>query len=327
MYDWPGSSVGCPWNQPRGSLAVIKSAGLRARTGKWITFVDYNPLFMDPTQPLVGVQKNGGQNADRCTGDGTVLVNMRLNPAFVLPSSGHNDEFAGLGSDGLQLIEGGNMGRCVAGGLATAGHAGIYGVLTDTLITGASGGSGLSTIGGAIRLGDWASKVIRHALRINLCASTDYSPKNGPSNLPFLWPADRADGYALDLSDPRHYAGTVEGVCPGALIILPPSVNIGHLGLNSEPGEIFATCMQDYGGYPANDAVQSTFAFTCELGLSDDAASEFERTFGFPMAAQSGDWADDVQKIIPELGVIINNSVTALGGGGTPCQPLAPPFS
>jgi hypothetical protein len=37
-------------------------------------------------------------------------------------------------------------------------------------------------------------------------------------------------------------------------------------------------------------------------------------------------WARDLQRIRPLLHVVDNNSATSIGGGGTPRQPLAPPF-
>ena len=49
---------------------------------------------------------------------------------------------------------------------------------------------------------------------------------------------------------------------------------------------------------------------------------------GLYLSQQNADnaWAQDLELIFTNLQVINNNSASSIGGGGTPSQPLAPPF-
>ena len=57
-----------------------------------------------------------------------------------------------------------------------------------------------------------------------------------------------------------------------------------------------------------------------ELRRSSQAA------YGFGMQASSGSWYQDMMTLFGALAVVDNNGPGAVGGGGAPLQPLAPPI-
>ena len=68
--------------------------------------------------------------------------------------------------------------------------------------------------------------------------------------------------------------------------------------------------------------------FNVEHGFTDVFAS----VWGFPFAGtgwQGGmalDWVHDVVTLFRALRIVVNNSPSAIGGGGAPLQPAPPPF-
>ena len=114
-------------------------------------------------------------------------------------------------------------------------------------IQGGHGGSGLSSIGGTIRLEELPGTTpIRHALKINLFAEKFISFSPGPGGgLGYRWPATRADGYA----DETRYGGTVPQLTMGALLAIPPTVTLQSLDLQTEPGIKLFHAFQDYKTY------------------------------------------------------------------------------
>jgi hypothetical protein len=121
-------------------------------------------------------------------------------------------------------------------------------------ILGAHGGSGLSSIGGTLRLGelfpDEANgglvRPARHALKGNLFGHLNYF-RNGtyrPSS--FRWPAVSCDGYFDDGSS-ISYNGTNPALKPGSLLALNATVDITKLGLVTVPALHLAWTLQNYG--------------------------------------------------------------------------------
>jgi hypothetical protein len=87
----------------------------------------------------------------------------------------------------------------------------------------------------------------------------------------------------------------------GALLALPPSVNINDLGL-SEPGKRLAGALQNYGAY----AVDST-------GCSAMRADQYVN------ATVKHALKNDMKKIYPLLRMVLNNNAgQTASGGGTP---------
>jgi hypothetical protein len=194
-------------------------------------------------------------------------------------------------------------------------------------IKGAHGGSGLSAVGGSLRVGELrpGQQGPRHAIKVNVYAAQALYKCTTASSC-YRWPATNADGYAVG-----HY-GTVSNnsntaMKMGALLAIPASVNIGSMSLETEPGRQLAWTLQNYGAYIVDDTWGSAFVFNAENGPDGSLRTQFQADYGTPLeiwSAGSTAWSRDVQRLIVALYVVNNNSATSIGGGGTPRQPLAP---
>jgi hypothetical protein len=66
-------------------------------------------------------------------------------------------------------------------------------------IAGAHGASGMSSLGGTVRVGELVpGGVIRHALKVNLFGRLNYCFDGREATPGYRWPAKSADGYAGD---------------------------------------------------------------------------------------------------------------------------------
>ena len=108
----------------------------------------------------------------------------------------------------------------------------------------------------------------------------------------------------------------------GSLLALPPDLDIASLGLTTEAATKLAWTLQNYGAYVVDDTSWNVHAIDAEVGV----AEEFEAAYGFGMQASSGSWYEDMMTIFGALAVVDNNGPGAVGGGGAPLQPLAPPI-
>jgi hypothetical protein len=115
----------------------------------------------------------------------------------------------------------------------------------------------------------------------------------------------------------------------GALLALPPNVDINAMGLETKPAKSIAWTFQNYGGYLVDNTGRSVYALETERGPSGAVVDEFRSKWGLDFDIKELDtaWARDMRSIFSALNVVDNNSATSVGGGGTPRQPLAPPFS
>ena len=114
----------------------------------------------------------------------------------------------------------------------------------------------------------------------------------------------------------------------GALLALPPSINIEDLGLVTEPAKILAQALQDYGAYVVDDTAWDVNAFVTEWSPEGRFKDEFQKNWGFSFSTNDQtDWGKDLIKIFAQLHVVVNNTEATPGGGGNPRQPLAPPFA
>jgi len=209
---------------------------------------------------------------------------------------------------------------CAAGGvgtlLALAPSDNLYG----NGILGAHGGSGLSSLGGTIRLNQLVpGGEIRHVLKVNVDAAANLFPSPG-----FVWPAIRHDSCA-----PGCYGGSVPALEMGSLLAIPSSVNLTTLGLQTAPGRMLAWTLQNYGAYIADNTTRSVFSIETELSPAGSVVTQFQQTWGYALQAPAGSgtpWSHDINVILAHLAVVANNSPATIGGGGSPLQPLAPPI-
>ena len=319
-YLWPFASTSI-WNMPIGSGAVYVPAHIAAPTIQTLTS-DQDIIVMDPTAPLMPLVHNGAGwgGGNRCTAGGPTLASVpdtdRLHGAQQrsqrCPGGGDARRADRRPGPAFRALR----GRCLGTVLALAPSDNLYGAG----ILGAHGGSGLSSLGGTIRLNELVpGGQIRHALKVNLDAAADLYPSPG-----FRWPAIRHNSCA-----PGCYGGSVPALEMGSLLAIPAGVNITALGLETAPGRMLAWTLQNYGAYVADNTARSVFSIETEDGPNGAVVNQFQQTWGYPFQAPAGSgtpWSHDINVILANLAVVANNGPPSIGGGGTPLQPLAPPI-
>jgi hypothetical protein len=280
--------------------------------------------------------------------EGAPANSTRINACFVgirpPDSSGVTKELVGLFA----------FARCGAGSYATARlvSSSTTGTwqrswrLTGSDIYGEGrfgehGGTHLSVLGGALRLGELrpGGGRIRHALKIVLPQRLQWHAPDGVDN--WVWPAFNGDRNSGNHGSDPH-------VVQGALYAIPPSIDLDELGLETEPGQQIAWTIQNYGAYNVDTTPKQNCALGVEVGPAGDFREQFLDDWGFPIwrkahtppnilrlrqdfvwedGTNTGPWLRDLDRIFSSLHVVTNNGPDSIGGGGTPRQPLAPPFA
>lgn len=321
---WP-FAIDSIWNQPIGDGAEYVPANLESER---LLTADTDHFFVlrpdDPRQDLFSI--GGWRN--RSTGTRERDTDLPLPDALIIPDTNEhetpNNSSAFLLPDGNTLVQLNATTRDRLGGP-------IYGVqypvrpyenptLDGDGILGGHGGSGLSSIGGTIRIGELVDDdPIRHALKINLWAKKYLAYVEGPDGgLGYRWPAIKADGYV----DATTYGGAVPELVMGSLLALPPDLTPEELGLQTEPAKKLFYAFQDYGAYVADDTARDVHAIEVESGV----LQEFEYAYGYSFKDNSSPFYDDVMTLFGSLNVVKNNGPEAIGGGGMPRAEAAPPL-
>ena len=329
---WPFASNSI-WNMPIGSNAVYVPANLPAVPGNdsWAPMpqMDEEHIIMKPTAPMTAVYMNsaGWSGQNRCNATGGVLLNVPMPTNYVVPSGVTNSSAVALQSDGRTLIHMQPLARCTAGGAATAMVTFPAVDLYGAGITGSHGGSGMSAIGGSLRVGELrpGSQGPKHALKVNIYAKESLFRCTNFSDC-YRWPATTADGYAVgwygSVSNNSNAAMKM-----GALLAIPASRDINSLGLETVPAKQLAWTLQNYGAYIVDDTYGASFALNVENGPDGSLPAQFKADYGFDFEQRinsNSGWSRDMQRLSQALSVVNNNSPTSIGGGGTPRQPLAP---
>ncbi len=187
-------------------------------------------------------------------------------------------------------------------------------------IVGGQAGSGMSSLGGTIRIGELESgSAIPHALKLELDWAVLYRNTGSGFNRQetFRWPANRSDGNSGGNSgDGPGYGGSNPSLRMGSLVALPRSVDINSLGLSAR-GLKIAQAMQEYGAY----IVDSTGAFwqwgngsyTASIGMEKGASAGYLRPDnGY---YNNDQLYSDMDKIYQRLAVVDDNGPTSIGGG------------
>ena len=327
VYQWPFAQDSI-WNTPIGSNAQYVSAGIGAPTQKGMT-ADEDVIVLTPEAPLTPVYRNNVGWSDstpgaRCSIQGDKITDLPIPPDFLVKhrSGTPNMSAAVLKSDGRTLHQSQPFHRCEEGKYATSKYtfpeADIYG----DGIKGAHGGSGMSSLGGTIRVGELVPNgVIHHALKLNLYGNK-YLAYNDDGTPGYRWPAVKADSYAQ-----KSYGGVVPELEMGALLALKPDFDLNSL--NTEPGRIIAQAFQDYGGYVVDDTAWDVYALETEISPEGRVLENFLQTWGFRFTETSLEhpWSVDMRTIFTNLQVVDNNAPNQIGGGGKPRQTLAPTFA
>lgn len=179
-------------------------------------------------------------------------------------------------------------------------------------------GSGLSALGGSLRLGDLVgTQPIRHALKVNLWGSRYLyrGVGNGAgAGWGYRWPAANADGNAPNEIASNGYGGTNPDLAQGSLLAIPPGFSPESLGLESVVGRKLFAALQNYGAYVVDDTGWHAIHFAGEDGVPE----EVEATYGMSMKGDFGSNAitRDLKKLFNNLHIVTNNSPATKGGGG-----------
>jgi hypothetical protein len=356
---WPFASTSL-WNMPIGSGARYVASGLHFTTTPnstqyWydLPLSDHERIVLTPTAPSTSVYISnvGWTGGNRCNSQGALFFHAPIPSGFVVGNSTENNGAAILLADGATILQTQPFTRCPGYSYATTMQvpyslsAWEYNIKTGDGRLGAHGGSSLSTLGGTIRLGELrpGGAQMRHALKIGLDSKSVLGLCTGNFSACFTWPAATADSYAAQAGSGYGSAtgNTNTAMKMGALLAIPASVNLSGIGLQSVPGKMLAWTLQNYGAYIVDTAGGPGFNMSIEDGAAGNKADEFQSDYGFPFDGRLGymtlrdstgqptpqaRWVSDIRLLIDYLRVVSNNSAGSVGGGGSPLQPLAPPF-
>lgn len=338
-YKWPFAQDSI-WNTPIGSEAKYKPQPINPDHIDGI-MVDLDIIIMTPEATLMNVygtdQLWGSEvtPTSRCMKhDNTVHLKLPIPFTYTTTHYGKrpNNPGAILRKDGRTIVQTQPFQVC-KNGYATMGlrKSGSGILRTDDVdlysagMYGMHGGSGLSSLGGAIRVGELSpgSGPIRHVLKISF-PGRHYLYYDHENNTGYRWPARKHDGSAQG-----KYRCTEPEAKIGCLRAIPPSVNIDELGLETEPGRKIAWTLQNYGAYQVEGVPWARCMIAAEDGPDGCVPQQFEKEWGYSMVTQDetgNPWFRDMVKIFLELHIVTNNGPESIGGGGEPLQPLAPPI-
>ena len=331
------------WNMPIGSGATYVNVGMPSygpnNSSNYTPMPGIDPehIVLAPAAPQVTIAYSsvawGGGN--RCTPTGGSVgglpITVPVPATYTVPNDNTNSCAAFLLSDGRTIAQCQPLALCTAAGNGTSVIAFTNVDLYGTGITGAHGGSGLSAVGGSIRMGELrpGQMGMRHALKLDVDGNGIMAPQTLLANC-YRWPATTADSDAVATygsTNPSQYSG----MKMGALMAIPASVNINSMGLTSAPGKQLAWTLQNYGVYLVDTGGTGLGYVLCaEDSPAGSKNTEFTSDWGYPLEdriTSNTAWTNDVQTCMVALQLVDNNSATAIGGGGTPRQPLAPPIS
>jgi hypothetical protein len=331
-FKWPFSQTSI-WNMPIGSDAVYVHAHIEKAMEAGMT-IDEDYIVMTPQEEAMGIYENNAgwdRTKDRCTVDGPLLFYAPIPKKFIVSKETWdgltpNAGLAVLMPDKHTIRQTQPFAHCSENQAGTSKYifpdVDIYG----EGISGAHGGSGLSAIGGTLRLGELTpeSGPIRHAMKINV-----FGRKNlyyDAITYGFRWPATSSDNYAADNYYKDRTNPVVEACRMGALLALPARMNLDSLNFETKPARILAEAFKNYGAYIVDDTAWDVYAICVEWSPDGRFDDEFKKNWGFSMKTSSKDtpWARDMDRIFLNLYVVNNNSSASIGGGGTPLQALAP---
>jgi hypothetical protein len=324
------------WNTPIGSAATYVPAQIVPVTGSTLQG-DEDIIVLSPTSPSTPIYTNTAgwnPNVSRCPYDGGPLIYSVPIPAdFVVGdtpiSDTPNSGLAALLADSRTIRQTQPFARCTAGAPATSDTVFPDVDLYGAGIPGAHGGSGLSAIGGTLRVGELrpGGPPPHHALKLELWAAQNYY-NDGQEADCYRWPASNCDGYFNDSSSSLKYGGTNPALRPGSLLALPTSVSIASLALTTAPAQALAWTLQNYGAYLVDDSAWSSVSICVENGPAGSFEQQFQNDWGFTLDTNgtTSAFAKDFAAILAALNVVNDNAPSTIGGGGTPLQPLAPPL-
>jgi hypothetical protein len=332
------------WNMPIGSKAEYVAANIAPLTRSALQG-DEDIIILSPSSPSTPVFKNpaGWDNSvSRCPYNmGGLLFDVPMPSSFIVGdtpvSSTPNAALAALAADGRTLRQTQPFARCTAGEPATSEYVAASIDLYGDGTVGAHGGSGLSSIGGTLRLGELrpGGPLVRHALKAELFGEQNYYNDGVPADC-YRWPATRCDGPIAQVLGPldgapnpgKYYGGSNPSLRPGSLLAIPANVSVANLALETEPARSLAWTLQNYGAYVVDDSGWPSMNLCVEAGPSGSFKDQFASDWGFSFNTDgtTSPFARDILAIVSALSIVDNNDPSSVGGGGAPLQPLAAPL-
>jgi hypothetical protein len=210
---------------------------------------------------------------------------------------------------------------------------------------GAHGGSGLSSIGGSIRVSEPLPDAppIPHALKLELnnqwyYGASQLNPKTDYNGglTQYVWPAVGSNS-AFDPSTNSSsggYEGTNKAVAPGALLAIPANL-APSVTTTSVIGCKIKQALVDWGGYIVDGTGRGNHN-SAAICMDAEVNTEMRRTYGFAMTYPAGvsskdtggggELFEDLLRIFQALHAVKNNKPSSRGGGGTPRVPRKPPI-
>ncbi len=326
MWPFPRNSI---WNMPIGSDAELVDSAWEF--GDLLLIDKEYFLTTSESDPVMDIYITGMNN--RWPSDLSTLTKASFTtywPKGVTISKDlqGNECTTILQPDGRTIIQMQPTCRDTLDSTYITGHPGhAVDLYNDDGAYGSHWGSALSAIGGSLRYGELTSdEPIRHALKIDVSQACLYFDWK---TMGFRWPAITADGHAqtggYTSSNPNHLMGS--------LLCLPKDVTVESLGIQTEVGKKLFWTLQNYGCYvvdcAGNDNNRNLFNLCGDELIIDEVRKEYNITISgirYKGAVTSADkaYVEDYKRIIENLKIVVNNSKNTVGGGGTPCQPLAP---
>ncbi len=343
------------WNMPIGDQAEYVHAHLIVPDRAMVT-VDEDYIFLNPDLPEVDVYLSDGNwgddNTRRCvsTTEKKLMARLPLPKDFIVsPDTWEgripNGSTAVLLKDKRYIYQGQPYAHCTEDGEFTIGfstnfsgdHPEGYVDIYGDGIYGGHGASGLSSIGGTLRIHDLTptSGPIRHALKMNVYAALNLYYDH-QKDCGYRWPARSDDGYAGEGRMGMSYgtirpndSPVVKECLMGSLLALHPSFDIAVL--RTEPARILAQAFMDYGAYIVDDTAWNALGVVVEWSPEGRFTDEFRKNWGFSFIDPANGkytsswsaWAKDIMDIFANLHVVVNNTEDNIGGPGNRRVPMA----
>ena len=319
------------WNTPIGSGAVFHDPGIfRSPFPLPDNFFSDDDYFIvtSSNDPLTVWYNQGWwgnpSGVGHCNITGEFAGPIHFPANLTVTAFGNNNAAALLQPDNHTIINTQPLYRCAPGSpvlsLVQSEVTAKDDIVWGNGTWGAHGGSGLSSIGGTIRLGELLPNTppIHHALKLQLFAHQYYYNQR-PG---YVWPALYCDDYAFDPKAQYPYGGTHIYLSPGALLAIPSDLTVN---VTTVPGQKMLFALRNYGGYLCDDTYNNRGTVCTEHGVTNEFQAEYGYVFESGPNGPGAAWYADMLALFQALNVVINNGQNTIGGGGTPLQPLSSP--
>lgn len=358
-----------PWNMAIGDRAEYAPGNIFAppKAAPIAFFNDHDYIITttecDPLTAVYDQGEWGATPAEYCTRQPTAqLVTHIPFPAnATFTAFGNNNAFAVLLPDQVTIVQSQPLYRCEPNSPVLALRQYLISRHTSVPINvsieaggyktmlGPHGGTGLSAIGGTIRLGELApGGSIDHVLKLELAAREYYHRFN--STACHRWPA-------LPYDHCPEYGGTNMHIQPGSLLAVPPAISDKlETQLTSLPALKLLRALTDFGGYIVDDSSANRGTFVAEPAVVD----EVYQHYGFPLnyvwapnnrtktqcnitktacdvdccaappcfcnRTAHDEFYTDMLAVFQALHVVTNSGPDTIGGGGKRRRPPAAPL-